>query len=154
MNKNDSVIVAAFPNEDAAEAAIVALREWDKRTREVKLGVIGLVHHVDGATKTDVVHGTFFNRSLPISDAAVRVLGQELGNRVAVVVACDDYEAEMVADVLTRGGGEVLARKGERTREEGAEEERKVNEALMERAINEAAEAAKISPNRNIHRPV
>lgn len=154
MNKNDSVIVAAFPNEAAAEAAIVSLREWDKRSREVQLGAIGLVHHVDGATKADVVHGSLFNRSLPISDDAVRVLGQELDSRVAVVVACDDYEADMVSDLLTRGGAELLARKGEHTRGEGAEEERKVDEALMERAIYEAVEAAKISPNRNIYRPV
>ncbi len=154
MNKNDSVIVAAFPNEDAAEAAIVALREWDKRTGEVKLGVIGLVHHVDGATKADVVHGSLFNRSLPIGPDAVRVLGQELGSGVAVVVACDDFEAQMVSDVMTRGGGEILARKGERTAEEIAKEERQINAALMDRAVFEAAEAAKISPNRNIYRPL
>ena len=123
MNKNDAVIVGAFPDEAAAEAAIDALREWDKRSREVKLGVIGLVHHVDGVTTADIVHGTFgsfFSRKLPISDDAVRVLGQELDGRVAVVVACDDFEADMVSDLLTRGGGSILARRGEHTAEEAA----------------------------------
>lgn len=154
MNKNDSVIIAAYPNADEAGAAIIALREWDKRIREVKLGVIGLVHVVDGATQADVVHGTFMKRRLPISADGLRVLGQELGDRAAVVVACDDFEADMVIDLLTRSGGRILARRGERTREEVAEEEAKINEALMEQAVREASEAAKISPNRNIYRPV
>ena len=157
MNKNDAVIIAAYADEPAAEATIESLREWDKRTREVKLGVIGLVHSVDGVLKADVVHGTFgsfFGRKLPIYDAGLRVLGQELGNRVAVVVACDDYEAEMVSDLLVRGGGAILARKGERTAEEVADQEKKINEALMEHAVREASEAAKISAGRNINRPL
>ncbi len=157
MNKNDSVIVGAFPNAAAAEAAIDALREWDKRTREVKLGVIAVVNYVDGVVGSDVVHGTFgsfFNRKLPISDDAVRVLGQELDDRVAVVVACDDFEADMVSDLLTRGGGSILARKGEQTAEETAEQEKQVNQALMEQAVREASRSAKISAGRNTNRPL
>lgn len=154
MNKNETVVIAAFADEPAAARAADNLREWDKRVREVKLGVIGLVHMPEGVIKADVLHGSLFHRAMPISDDALRVLAQELGDRVALVVACDDYEAEMVVDSLTRDGGEVLANTHDRTDEERAKEAEDVNQALMEQAIHEAATQAKLSPGRNIHRPV
>lgn len=153
MNKNETVIIAAFADDTAAEAAIDALRDWDKRVREVKLGVIGRVHYVDGVVKADVVHGGLFNRSMPITDDAVRVLAQELDSRVAVVVACDDYEAAMVTDSLTRGGGRILASTYERTAEEKEKEEKEVAEALTEQAIRSAAGKAK-DPGRSTNRPL
>ncbi len=155
MNSNETIVVAAFPDGAAAEAAIENLRQWDKRVRDVKLGVIGKVTYEDGATTAEVVHGGLFNRAMPISDDAVRVLGQELsGGRVAVVVACDDFEMSMVSDSLVRDGGRILATNYERTDEEIAQENEAVEDALTEQAIEEAAERAKLSPNRNIHPPV
>lgn len=155
MNANETIIVAAFVDEAAAEAAVENLRAWDERVRDVKLGVIGKVFYEDGAIRTKVVHGGLFNRSMPISDEAVRTLGQELsGGRVAVVVACDDFEASMVSDSIVRDGGQVLATNYERTDEEIAQENEAVEDALTEQAIKEAAERAKLSPNRNINPPV
>lgn len=154
MNKNKTIVVAAFSDEPAAERAADNLREWDKRVGEVKLGTIGLVHMVEGVIKADVIHGSLFHRSLPISAEALRVLAQELGNRVALVVACDDYEAQMVVDNLTRDGGQVVANTRDHTDEERAEEAEEVNKALVEQAIYEAATQAKLSPGRNIHRPL
>ncbi len=154
MNKNETIVVAAFTDESAAVRAADNLREWDKRVREVKLGVIGMVHMVDGVIKGDVIHGTFFHRSLPISDDALRVLVQELGDRVALVVSCDDFEAQMVADNLARDNGRVVVNTLDHTDEERAKEAKEVQEALMEEAVREAAVKVKLSPGRNINQPV
>lgn len=154
MNKNETIVVATFADEQAAERAANTLREWDKRVREVKLGVIGIVHMVDGVIKGDVIHGSFFHRSLPVSDDALRVLAQELGDRVALVVSCDDYEAKMVADSLTRDDGQIVANTRDYTDEERAKEAEEVDKALMERAIHEAAEQARLSPGRDVYRAV
>ncbi len=155
MNNNETVIVAGFPDRAAAEAAVTRLRQWDKRVGDVKLGVIGLVTNEDGVGKSEVVDSGFFNRKMPITDDAARVLGNELtGGRTAVVVACDDYEASMVSDSLVRDGGVIMASTYERTAEEIAAENKAVEQALAEEALEEAAEKAKISPNRNINRPV
>lgn len=154
MNKNETIVVAAFTDESAAARAADNLREWDKRVREVKLGVIGMIHMVDGVIKGDAIHGTFFKRSLPISDDALQMLAQGLGDQVALVVSCDDFEAQMVADSLTRDDGRVVVNTLDRTDEERAKEAREVNEALMEEAVREAAVKVKLSPGRNINQPV
>lgn len=154
MDKNQAVIVAVFSNNTAAEAAIENLREWDKRVGEVKLGAIGKVQYLDGKVKSEVVHGGLFNRSMPISTDAVRVLAQELDTRVAVVVACDDYESGMVSDSLTRDGGRILATTSGRTDEEIAKEQKEIADALTEQAIKSSAEVAKRGAGRNTNRPL
>lgn len=155
MNSNEMIVIAAFTDGAAAEAAVENLRQWDKRVRDVKLGAIGKVYNDGGTVRSEVVHGGLFNRSMPITGAAVTTLGQELSDgRVAVVVACDDYEMSMVSDSLIRDGGRILATNYERTDEEIARENEAVEDALTEQAIREAAERAKLSPNRNINRPV
>lgn len=155
MNANETIIVAAFVDEAAAEAAVEKLRAWDERVRDVKLGVIGKVFYEDGAIRTKVVHGGLFNRSMPITDDAVRALGQELsGGRVAVVVACDDFEASMVRDSIVRDGGRMLVTNYERTEEEIALENEAVEDALTEQALEEAAEKAKLAAGRNLNRPL
>lgn len=155
MNNNETIIIAGFPDRAAAEAAVTRLRQWDKRVGDVKLGVIGVVTNEGGAVKSEVVDSGLFNRKMPITDDAARVLGNELaGGRAAVVVACDDFEATMVSDSLVRDGGVIMASTYERTAEEIAAENEEVDQALAEEALEEAAEKAKLSPNRNIHRPV
>jgi len=155
MNDNETIIIAGFADRLAAEAAVTRLRQWDKRVDDVKLGVIGVVTNEGGVVKSEVIDSGFFNRQMPITDDAARVLGNELaGGRVAVVVACDDYEASMVSDSLVRDGGVIMASTYERTAEEIAAENKAVDQALAEEALEEAAEKAKLTPNRNIHRPV
>jgi hypothetical protein len=154
MNENETILVAAFADGAAAEAAVESLREWDKRVRDVKLGVIGTVHYEDGGIKSKVVHGGIFNRKMPITDEGVRALGRELsGGQVAVVVACDDFEATMVSDSLTRDGGRILASNYERTKEEITAENQAVEEALEEKAMQEAARRAPRNADRNVARP-
>lgn len=51
MNKNDHVIVALFEDKGEAAAAITRLKDWDRDTKEVKLGAIGLLHYEDGEVK-------------------------------------------------------------------------------------------------------
>lgn len=154
MNNNETIVIASFGDQASADAAIDHLREWDKRVREVKLGVIGRVYTVDGVVQAEVVHGGIFNRSMPISDAAVRVLAQELDSHTGVIVACDDYEASMVTDALSRSGGLILVNTLERTAEEIAEENKNVEAALKEQAIEDNSNKAKLSPVRNITPPV
>ncbi len=56
-NKNDQVIVAMFPNADAADQAVEALKVWDKADEDVKLGAVGtLVIGEDGMLQTHVGH--------------------------------------------------------------------------------------------------
>jgi hypothetical protein len=157
MNKNESVVVAAFSGEDGAEAAITHLQEWDDRVDEVKLGSILTVRMVDGVVESEVAHrgiwGSFFNRRTPIAREAIKALANELGSRIAVVVACDDFESSMVADILTKDGGKILASTSGRTAEESAKEEKEIADALTENAIRAAVEKAKLSPNRGYNEP-
>ncbi|RIK20980.1 MAG: hypothetical protein DCC51_06810 [Anaerolineae bacterium] len=153
MNDNETIVIASFADDASAEAAIEKLREWDKRVRDVKLGMIGLVRLVGGVTKSEVVYGGgIFKRSMPISDEATKALAQELGDRIGVVVACDDYEASMVSDALVRDGGKILVNTYERTAEEKAKELKNVEAARMERSIDEGTGDAR--SNRNIVPPV
>lgn len=154
MNKKETVVVAAFADEVAAESAIETLREWDKRVDEVKLGNIATVRMSNGEIKTDVVSSRLLNRSVPISNDAVRVLAQELGNSVAVVVACGDYEAKMVSDTLLRVGGRILANTATRTPEETAKQQKKVAEALEEEAIKAGVEKVKRDAVDDVKRPI
>lgn len=153
MNDNETIVIASFADDASAGAAIEKLREWDKRVRDVKLGMIGIVRQVDGATKSEIVYGGgIFKRSMPISDEATRVLAQELDQRVGVVVTCDDYEASMVSDALTRDGGQILVNTYERTAEEKAREQKNVEATRMEQAIDEKTGDAR--SNRSITPPV
>jgi hypothetical protein len=155
MNKNETVIIAAFADEVAAEVAIEHMHEWDKRVRDVKLGVIGTVKNDGGVLRSNVVHGSLFHRSMPISRDAERVLAQELsGGRVAVVVACDNFEAAMVSDSLTRDGGRILAHTDERAKEDVAREAEVAAQALAEESLKKAAAEAKQKASPNVNRPV
>ncbi len=52
MNKNDHVIVALYYDKDEAKAAIDQLREWDRKTKEIQLGAIGLLFKDGNEVKT------------------------------------------------------------------------------------------------------
>jgi uncharacterized membrane protein len=54
-NKNRNLIVAYFPDEDAADAAARQLKHWDKGTKEVKLGGMGIITQKKGKLKTHYV---------------------------------------------------------------------------------------------------
>lgn len=55
MAKNQ-LVLAFFANEDAADEAAKAIKEWDKASKEIKLGSIGvLVKDEKGKIKTDKV---------------------------------------------------------------------------------------------------
>lgn len=57
-NKNEHVVIAFFASQEMAEVAINALKDWDHRQKEVKLGAIGLVFKEDGEIKTSVPRKT------------------------------------------------------------------------------------------------
>jgi uncharacterized membrane protein/predicted flap endonuclease-1-like 5' DNA nuclease len=54
-NKNRNLIVAYFPDADAADAAARQLKHWDKGTKEVKLGGVGIITQKKGKLKTHYV---------------------------------------------------------------------------------------------------
>ena len=55
MAKNQ-LVLAFYANEDAADGAVKAIKEWDKASKEIKLGSIGvLVKDDKGKVKTDKV---------------------------------------------------------------------------------------------------
>ena len=153
MNENETIIVAAFKDEAAAAAAIQSLLEWDKRVRDVKLGTIGTVRRQAGKIKSEVAHSSFLKRGMPISADASRILAQVLTeDHIAVVVACDDFEATMVSDNLVRSGGQILASTYELTPQERAEEQKNIEDALAVQDMEEAAEKAKRPTSHNINR--
>ena len=53
-NLNEWVIVATFADESAADAAVKALKAWDKASDEIKLGAIGTIYKQDDKVKTHV----------------------------------------------------------------------------------------------------
>ena len=57
-NNNEHVVIAFFASKEMAEIAIGALKDWDQRNKEVKLGAIGLVFKEDGEIKTSVPRKT------------------------------------------------------------------------------------------------
>jgi uncharacterized membrane protein/predicted flap endonuclease-1-like 5' DNA nuclease len=54
-NKNRNLIVAYFDSADAADAAAVKLKLWDKAVKDIKLGGIGIITLEDGKLKTHKV---------------------------------------------------------------------------------------------------
>lgn len=54
-NKNRNLIVAYFDSVDAADAAAVKLKLWDKDHKEIKLGGMGIITLQDGKLKTHKV---------------------------------------------------------------------------------------------------
>jgi hypothetical protein len=153
MNKNENALIALFINEAAADTAIANLREWDKRVGEVKLGQIGKVSNQDGRVETELVQTGLLQRDFPISKDAIQALGNELsGGQVAVVVKADDFEVKMVADSLKRDGGQVLVDTVERTLEEIAAEQKAVDEAFVEEAVDHLTEKNSRPTSYNINK--
>lgn len=53
---NKQLVIAFFENEDAADAAVDEIKQWDKASKEVKLGAIGVLAKDDkGKIKTHKV---------------------------------------------------------------------------------------------------
>jgi outer membrane lipoprotein SlyB len=53
-DKNDHVLIALFGNEDAANQAIVFLKDWDLASDDIKLGAIGTITKQGDKVKTNV----------------------------------------------------------------------------------------------------
>lgn len=71
-------------------------------------GGLGLLGGVVAGGALGGVAGSFFQKSTNLPDEAVARIGEQLDTgRVAVVVACDTYEVELVRDHLEQSGGEV-----------------------------------------------
>jgi len=51
-DKNDHVVIAIYGNENAADEAIAALKDWDKANDEIKLGSIGTLRMDGDKVKT------------------------------------------------------------------------------------------------------
>jgi uncharacterized membrane protein/predicted flap endonuclease-1-like 5' DNA nuclease len=54
-NKNRNLIVAYFPNADAADRAGQQLKQWDKSETEIKLGGMGVIVEKDGRLETELI---------------------------------------------------------------------------------------------------
>lgn len=108
MNTNENSVVALFPNKEAANQAIEHLVRWDKSSKEVKLGAIGMLTLREGEVKAEVVHGGIFTRSLHVDEATVTACTPYLDDeKVVVVVRSDDYEVTLVRSNLKMAGGEL-----------------------------------------------
>lgn len=108
MNTNENSVVALFPNQAAADAAIDHLLKWDKNSKDVKLGAIGKVTLENGEIKADVVHGGIFKKSLHLDDQIVAACTEHLDDeKVVVVVRSDDYEVSLVRSNLQMTGGDL-----------------------------------------------
>lgn len=53
-NQNDNVVIAMFPNEEAAKEAIDGLKVWDKTNQHMELGVIGTISKEGDKVSTHV----------------------------------------------------------------------------------------------------
>ena len=53
-NENEHVVIALFPDKEAAEKAIGDLRSWDKASDEIKLGATGTITREDGEVEVHV----------------------------------------------------------------------------------------------------
>lgn len=71
-------------------------------------GGIGLLGGIVGGGVLGGVVGRFLKQSVNLTQEEIEQIGNELdAGRVAVVVACDEYEIEWVTTELTEGGGTV-----------------------------------------------
>lgn len=53
MSENQKLVWAIYSNMDAAEAAVKAMKSWDKASKDIKLGAIGAVYkNKKGSIKT------------------------------------------------------------------------------------------------------
>lgn len=155
MNENENAVVAVFPDQATAEAAVEELRAWDKRVDEVKLGNIGTVANEGGAVRKHLVQAGLFHRTFPISDAAAGTLANELGEgQVAVCVSADDYEVSMVTDLFTRKGGRIVAAHYERTAEEIEKEQKDIEHAQFTDAVETQVEKDSRPTSYNMNKPM
>ena len=55
-DKNENVVVAIFPDQDAADTALRNLRNWDNANDDIKLGAVGTITKQGDKVKTHVGH--------------------------------------------------------------------------------------------------
>lgn len=145
MNDNENCVVAYFVNEAAADAAVVELRKWDDRVKDVKLGTIGKIfREADGTVKVDIIHkGGIFKNHLHLSDADLATIGAELKDAlVAVAVNADDYEVSMLETNLRVAGGSVIALGNVFDAEERAEADKQHKNDVAEARFDQHQEDA------------
>jgi outer membrane lipoprotein SlyB len=53
-DKNDHVVIALFASEEAADAAVSALKSWDAANKDIKLGAVGTITKEGDKVKTNV----------------------------------------------------------------------------------------------------
>jgi uncharacterized membrane protein len=88
MSKNQLVLVY-FGNEAAADEAVNAVKEWDKATKEIKLGAIGILAKDDkGKVKTNKVGkrntgiGAILGVIAAVLSGGITLLGGVIGGSV------------------------------------------------------------------------
>jgi len=54
MDKNDHVVIGVFEDSDEARTAIEKLKQWNKASKDVNLGAIGLLYKDGDQVKTEV----------------------------------------------------------------------------------------------------
>lgn len=74
----------------------------------VLTGGASLIAGAVGAGALGGALGAFFKKSMNLTKEEIDQIGQELdAGRIAVVVACDDYEVPMVTEYMVASGGTV-----------------------------------------------
>lgn len=115
-NKNDNVVVALFPNREAAEAARTQLQAWDKADESVKLGHMGIITKEGGKVKTRVprnwgkgmVVGAVAALLTPIGLIGGVAAGGAVGSFFKKDLNLTKEEAQKIGDHLDEGGAALI----------------------------------------------
>ncbi len=86
MAKNKQLVLVFFDNEGAADQAVIDLKAWDKASKEIKLGAIGVL----------------------VKDAQGKIKSQKLGSRKWGIGAVLGAIAGVLSGGLTLLGGAVV----------------------------------------------
>jgi hypothetical protein len=117
----NQLVLAFFTNEDEADYAVNEIKGWDKASKDVKLGAIGvLVKDEKGKIKTHKlgarkgktgavlggIVGSLFHKGLGMSkEDLARIDGNLSGGKAAVAILASPDEAAAVSAILADLGG-------------------------------------------------
>ena len=169
------LVLAFFDNETAADAAVEALKQWDKATKEIKLGAIGvLVKDDKGKIKTHKLGkrktGTgavLFGLATVLTGGATLLAGVVFGGivgsffRKGLGMSKDDLaridgelDGGKAAVAVVADPAEATAISAKLAELGGAPESHEVSDAVVEEAVAAAEEApAEAAPAEEAPRP-
>jgi uncharacterized membrane protein len=156
------LVLAFFDNEAAADAAVEALKQWDKATKEIKLGAIGILvkddkgkikTHKLGARKTGT-GAVLFGLAAVLTGGATLLAGLVFGGivgsffRKGLGMSKDDLaridgelDGGKAAVAVVAAPAEATAISAKLAELGGAPESHEVSDAVVEETVAAAEEA-------------